>query len=54
MKLPAANVTYVSDSDARVVSGGGFPRGCRVLNLQILSAAAEKNDTLPEGVTVTK
>jgi len=54
MKLPTTNVTYVSDSDACVISGARFPRGCRIPNLQIPSTVAEKNDTLPEGVTVKK
>jgi len=46
MKLPTADKAHVSYSDACVVRGGGLPRGCRIPNLQILSAKKERHVTI--------
>ena len=40
VKLPSADKPHVSDSDGLFPCGSGFPRGCRIANLQISSAKA--------------
>ena len=46
MKLSATDKAYISEPDARVVAcGGGFPRGCRILDLQIFSATVDRTIT---------
>ena len=43
IKLPVADKAYVSNSDGSVVvCGAGFPGGCRIPNIQISPAKAEK------------
>ena len=42
MKLPTADKAHVPDSDAHVVCGGGFPRGCKIQNPQTSSVKTEK------------
>ena len=42
IKLPTLDKANVSDSDGYVSCSEGFPGGCTIQNLQILSVKAEK------------